>query len=380
MPPRILQTILLLALSSADDDAEARRLFDVGDYPGAERAIGRVLDRLPPHARAERALGHAMRAELRALQGVGEAALRDVEEAIGLDLSPAVRRSAVFVYQRLHRHAEALPHIEALLGASPGDAPLRLARGIARGRLGRLEEALRDLLSGLDVPGAGRHARFELALVLSKLARPADALERLREILEEDPHDAEACYQASRQLLKLRRPGAARLAASVMRYFEALREAEGASSRADHLVFEGRAADAALERARKWERLQRHDRVLLEVSRARAAGSREAGAYLEAFWLRQGWRHAPSTEELERALASAQAGGSDEQADRVARLLLALEPRSIPALRRLAARTEDPTLVVPHLHYLKRLAEADAADPRWKDALASARRAWKGES
>lgn len=380
MPLRILQLILLLAFTPADDDAEARRLFDLGDYPGAEQALGRALERLPSQARAERALRQALRAEVRALQGVADAAVKDVEEALKLDMSPAVRRSAVFVYQRVHRHAEALPHIEALLQGSPGDAPLRLARGIARGRLGRLEEALPDLVSGLDIPGAGRHARFELALVLSKLARPAEALERLREILEEDPHDAEACYQASRQLLKLRRPGAARLAASVTRYFEALREAEGASSRADHLVFEGRAADAALERARKWERLQRHDRVLLEVSRARAAGSREAGPYLEAFWLRQGWRHAPSKEELERALASAQAGGSDEQADRAARLLLALEPRSIVALRRLAARTEDPTLVVPHLHYLKRLVEADPADPRWKVALAAARRAWKGES
>jgi tetratricopeptide (TPR) repeat protein len=379
VPPRILQLLLFLVLSSADDDAEARRLFELGDYPAAERAIGRALDRLPPEARAERALRLALRAELRALQGVGDAALRDVKDALGLDMSPAVRRSAVFVYQRVHRHAEALPHIEALLERFPGDGPLRLARGIARGRLGRLEEAVPDLLAGLDIPGAGRPARFELALVLSKLGRTAEALERLREILEDDPHDAEACYQASRQLLRLRRPGAARLAASVMKYFEALREAEGASSRADHLVFEGKATEAALERAQKWERLQRHDRVLAEISRARAAGSREAEGHLEAFWLRQGWKKAPSAEDLERALASAVASGGDEAADRAARLLLALEPRSIAALRRLAARTEDPSLVVPHLHYLKRLAEADPADPRWKNALAAARRAWKAD-
>jgi tetratricopeptide (TPR) repeat protein len=362
--------------------AEARRLFDLGDYPGAERELEKVIADLPEGSRSERAVRLAQLAEVRVLQGIGEAASKDIQSAIALDPSPAVRRSAVVVYLRCQRFREALSVAEDLLAAAPADSSLRLSRGIALARLGQLERALPGLTAGLDAPGARREARFELALALSKLGRPEESLVRLREILEEDPYDAEACYQATRQLLRLRRPEASRMAALLTRYFEALREAEGASSRDAHLELAGKAADAALERAAKWERLGDYARALADAERARrsAGGGGSANAWLAGFYRRQGFDEDVSTEELTSALAAQLAGGDDPRVQRIARLLLAREPGSVAALTCLMDRTADPSLVVPRLHYAKRLADADPSTVRWKAEATTLRAAIEGAS
>jgi tetratricopeptide (TPR) repeat protein len=360
------------------DTSAARRLFERGDYPAAEREVLKLVAGLPADAPRERALLLAQLAEVRCLQGAGEAALEDAKAALALDRSAPVLRTAVFVCFRARRYREALPHIERLLEMEPGNDAYIFSRGVARAREGRFEEALPDLARGKGSPATRREALFESALALAKLERPAEALVPLREILEEDPFDAEAVHQASRCLLRLRRPGATRLAAVLGRYFEALRGKEGESSKDQHLAFAGKAVEAARERAARWERLGRHDRALAEAEAMRRVEPEAADQWLRSFWERQGFRAAPAGAELERALAEATAAGDAIEATRIARLLLAIEPASRTALERLAAAAEDPSLIVPRLHYVSRLAVADPGEARWKEELARLRRAVEG--
>jgi len=378
----ILLVSLLLSAQAGASLEEARRLFDRGDYPAAEAVLGRVLASLPPGSEAERAALLPRLAEVRALQGDFLRAAEAAEEAlrVGPTPSPAARRAAAFVYVRSHRYEEALPHIEALLRGAPDDASLRFWRGTVLSRRGRFAEALEDLAAGLRVPGGERDARFELALALSKLGRPREALERLLEIIEDDPWDAEACHQASRQLLRIGGAGPSRAAASLVRWFEAIREAEGASSRDRHLAFEGKPALAALERAARAERLGRYDRALEEIERAKGfdGGAAEAAPFEEGFWARRGMPANASQRDIEEALERAEAAKDDRRAQEAARLLLARDPGSSRALRSLAQRASDPVLLPVRVHYLKRLAAAEPGNSAWKTELEKARKSSRG--
>jgi hypothetical protein len=364
--------------AAAQDPTEARRLFDLGDYPAAEREILKVLDSLPAAAAAERAVRLAQLAEVRSLQGASGPALDAIASALALDSSAAVHQSAVFVCFRARRYHEALPHLDWLLARDPTNASHLFSRGIARAKEGRFADALPDLAHGLSAPESRRDARFESALALARLDRPAEALVFLREIIEDDPFDAEAVHQAARQLIALRQPDATRVAAALGRYLEALREGEGPSSKDEHLAFAGRPLDAARERAARWERLGRYDRELAEAAAMRRIDAAAADAWLRSFWERQGFQAPPAAPEVERALAAAAAAGDGARATRLARLLLALAPASVPALTRLAAAAADPTLLAPRLHYVSRLAAADPGDPRWKAELPALRRALEG--
>lgn len=389
----LARVFLLAALPAAAARAEdapagafedARRFFEAGDYPGAEAALGRALASLPPGARAERAGMLARLAEVRSLQGDSARAAEAAEEALRAGPrpapDPAARRAAAFVYMRSHRYDEALPHIEALLDSDPADPSIRFWRGTVRARRGELAEAIEDLSFGLRIPGAVRDARFETALVLSKLGRPREALARLLEVLEEDPWDAEACHQASRQLLRIGGTGASRAAAVLVRWFEAVREAEGASSRDRHLAFEGKPVEAALERAARAERLGRYDRVLEEIAGARTlrAKAAEIDAFESGFWGRRGLATRSTQAEIEEAFRRASASRDERKAQEAARLLLAREPSSQAALSWLAEHARDPLLVLPRVHYLKRLSAADPSNPRWKAELEAARRSLGG--
>jgi tetratricopeptide (TPR) repeat protein len=376
----VLLPVLLLQAQARPADEDARKLFELGDYTAAERSLETALSRSPRDAPAQRARLLTELAEVRVHAGLWEAAHRNVEEALSLSRDLSTRRSAAFLYLRSRRSDLALPLLEDLCREWRDDAALRLARGIARARAGRFEESLADLESGLGLEEAGRDARFELALALGKLGRAAEALARLREILERDPYDAEATYQASRQLLALRKPAALRQAALTTRYFESLRELEGPSSLAEHLAQAGRPFEAALEAATKWERMGRYDRVLAELARARALRREalEAPERLAEFWGRMGFGPEPRLADLEAAMRAAAAAGDSGRAIRAARLLAALSPANVPALSHLAASAADPALSIPRLHLLSRLVAADPGNPRWAAELDLTRRTVEG--
>jgi tetratricopeptide (TPR) repeat protein len=418
----------------------ARCFFELSDFPRAERALRVLLDRSGEHGDRADLLGRL--AAVLSAQGAAEEALATIDKALGRE-SPAVqrtalRRLAVKVAVQHRRFQQALPHAEALVASSnPEDAAFgRFGRGICRSREGRHTEALGDLEQGIRVPGAERDARFELALALGACGRPRDALEQLCEVLSADPYDAEACYQASRQLVHAGGKRAAAAAAQLMKYFEALQEAWGPSSRAEHLQAAGKAAEAALARAARWERLGCYERAVPACREAEAL-ARGTSAVLAAcgeFWLRLGlvdearrrlaqarasgavttgapWeslqdgidaaiRHADEEAlgDLSRAraqlaktrwedsrsaladlLAAARKESQAASADRAARLLLAVDPNSKSALRHLVERTQSPALLVPRLHYLTRLQALEPGEPLWEREWLAARREFLSE-
>jgi tetratricopeptide (TPR) repeat protein len=408
----------------------ARSLFEAGDYPAAERVLRQALD--------ARDLGIADEvqclvrlAQVLSQEDAHEAALTALRRA--LDRAPgervAISRAGIPIALRAVRHAEAAELAAAVLEREPGDPLARFARGIARSREGSFEEAIPDLERGLKAPGLERDARFELALAEGKSGRPGAALDRLLEIIIDDPWDEEACYQATRQLIRAGSRQAVATAAHLTRYLERLKEASGPSSRDHHLQAAGRPAPAALLRAAKRERLGDLERMVAELRMAESlAGTdpavrlatadswarlgllREADRVLEGFG---GPDSAKAREEigkrkeslragattrlgvailrvagsslaqagplLEELLEAARAAQADAESGRAARLLLVIDPGSARALRHLAGITGDPALLAPHLHYLARLAAILPGDPGVRSELASARALFLGK-
>jgi len=420
------------ARSRPAEKLRARCLFELGDHPACERILRDLLGGAA--AGPERAEVLAQLARVLSFQDAHDEALARIAEALRETDAPALHRLAIPLCLRALRHGDVLPHAGAILAASPGDPFARFARGIALARAGRHEEALPDLRAGLEVPDVLRDARLELALALGKLGRPDEALPFLLDILAADPYDAEACHQASRQLLRKKAPAAARTAALLVRYFQGLQEALGQSTRDQHMLAAGQASQAALLRAARWERVGAFDRVLSELDRAEAlaAGSPTAACFAVDLWARLGLlaeaeavlgslpagragtdgappaaearaRIAARREELlgaagtplgkarleaagvrwedsgpalARLLAAADTAGDGALADRAARLLLARDPSSAGALAHLVERTAGPELLVPRIHYLGRLARLR---PDRSAELAAARRTFLGE-
>ncbi len=229
-----------------------------------------------------------------------------------------------------------------------------------------------------------------------------------------------------------------RVGAILTRYFETLKKTRGSSSREYHLRAAGQADQAALLRARRVERLGEHERVLDQLARASVNGRgsllvllyridywvrmelhaeaerlletvdgdgvgtedaerisrlrdgvarglesirREAGKPLgDARWLvaTTPWdRAAPALGQL---LESAVAASSGKLADRTARLLLARDRRSLPALRHMVKRTREPSFLVIHAHYLARTAAAaEPGEDRWREELKKVKAVFLGQ-
>ncbi len=396
----------------------ARCAWELRDYPRCETSLELALTFAQQPA--ERAELFGRLANALTFQNLPDRASKAAARAVELHDVPALRRVAIAVGLRARRYDSIAPHIEAVLRRDPRDAFARFARGIVRSRRGDFERAVVDLHSGFRVPHARRDARFESALALGKLGRHRDALELLLEILEIDPWDAEACYQASRQVLRARVPGGARTAARLNAYFAALRDAEGRSSTTEHLSNAGQAALAALREADRAARLNDHATAILRLKEASALAPESLRiAYFAArYWTAAGllaeaeaalerarapatdaekgvstalrealdsqrasvarappalatalgalatasWRDA--TPHLERTLRAALSAGDDRLADHTARILLAHQPDSLLALRRLVDRTAAPSLILPRLHYLARLVRTAPRDDR----------------
>lgn len=414
----------------------ARCLFELGRWPDCERSLRRLLE--PDGAAGtERAALLVELAKVRSHQSAHAEAFLTIDRALDIDRSDSALRAATAFALSARRFDRARPRIDELLARRPRDTYALFARGIVRSRAGEFDAAIEDLQHGLRLAGARRDARFELALALSKSRRPREALRHTIAILERDPYDLEACYQASRALLRLKDQRSARLAALLVRYFESLSAARGSSSRAEHLVAGGRPSDAAALRATRRERLGdlagavreldlavelapdsltalaararfrlRHgllaiadddirslESAALEDSpRARAARELRSAVSLDRRRLRETKTHATTAskellsrsswkdaaEPLRELLAAARAARDTSTADDAARLLLARDLESVPALSHLLERTTDPTLIVPHLHYLWRLSELPSVGKRFKTGLTDIRRTLTG--
>ncbi len=418
--------LILFTLTAAppDEDLErdARRSLERGDYAESESIVRRLLENAGSGTKRE-AMLRAQLAHVLVLQGALDEAGRVIAAALEVSGSSDVRRIAALVHLRAQSYAEALPHLDAAIRSDPEDAWLRFSRGLALVKTGRPAEALEDLGRALRDPAMRRDAHFELALALAQLGEPRRAAAHLVAILEQDPYDDEACYQLSRQLIRAGDRDRARTAALLMRYFGALRERIGESTRDHHLAATGHAVGAAIERAARRERLGdlagAHDE--LDDARRRHPDDPELALALAGFWLRRGLiaeanaelerlppaapaeladrraelaragseiaaridddlrgrsaalaearrrladaRWSDAREPLEEVLEAASTLDRPAIADDAARLLLARDPRSAPALRYLVDRTRDPSLLPPHLHFLARLAKAEPGNP-----------------
>jgi tetratricopeptide (TPR) repeat protein len=413
----------------------ARVLFELGDYPACERQIRELLARTSSETpwRGD-ALIHL--AQVVSFQGAEAEALRTLDRALAearsVETRSRVHRLAIAVALRNRDFATVSRHAELLLEQLPDDPYGHFARGIALTKAGEYEAALDELPWGLRLPGARRDAHFEMALARSKKGEPSKALAHLAEILTADPYDEEACYQLARQLLRMRSREAMRTGALVTRYLEALKAASGPSSRDHHLQAGGEAAMAATLRALKWERIGALDRAVPEVYRAEAVGAQKVDVRMVAaeLWARLGFLSEASRrlhdlvttlsaeddearESARRALeriqerlreleegrslvdraraAVAQARWDDAEAplralleaavaakDRAllgtaARLLLARNARSAEALAAMVDATRDPSLLVPHVHFLSRLAEVRPSSTQVRRELDAAR-------
>ncbi len=414
----------------------AHCLFGLGSYRECENALKTLLDEFSEDAR-QRLTSLVRLARVQAAQGGHEDALDTIHRALEVGRPPAVLQQAVMILLQGRRYDKARPLAEEWVRKSPGDPLARVRLGVSLAKTGELEGALEELAHGFDVAAVSREARFEAALALGKLGRPREALDRLLPILERDPYDAEACFQTSRQLLGVGGPAAARTASQLTKYFQGLRATRGEDSDDHHLEAQGRLAEAAVLRAAKWEKLGDFERSLQEIRRTLSARpqSGQARLYLAGFWLRRGLyaeceaeldaiskdakgdaaleesiallakairksrlrlldkpespaarlrrrlastRWSESGPVLSKVLAGAAELGERDLVDTCARLLLARDPGSTIALRHLLARTAHPSLLVPRLHYLERLARAEPDEALWKELRGRARKTFSG--
>lgn len=417
----------------------ARCLFQLGDYGQSEAILRSLL--------AGARIGSAGHAELTAqlaltlsFQDAHDRAIRMINQAISAFNVPDLHRLAISILLRAGRYPEIRKHADFLLSKDPRDGLAHFAGGIALSREGRFEEALRALAWGRKLPNAGRDARFEMALALSRLRRREEALGHLIEIIVDNPYDQEACYQISRQLIQLRKGDTLKIGARVMRYFEALQKAQGMSSRDHHFQAAGKAATAALLRSARWERLGNYARAISEIQAAEMIAKDDATPCLYAaeFWARMGflaetavrldalgkgrfdidhelkgkiesargtlkrerealqakaaaplgmarlaiadalWRGAGK--KLEALLMASIKARDLEMADKAARLLLARAPDSVAALEFLIFRTASSELVIPRIHFLARLSALQPDNLKRKGELERARRMLLGKA
>ncbi len=413
------------------EELRARCLYELEDYPACESALRGLLDRWRGSPASRRKVETQLALVLD-LEGAHDEALTLAQAVLKTGAGPDARRLVVRILLERRRYAELGPHVEALLAGRPNDAFALFARGVAAAKSGDYRGAIPDLRQSAQDAGLRRNARFELALAYARLDQPREALVQLYAILSADPFDAEACHQVGRQLLRVEDRRQVRLAAQVLRYFESLKAALGASSLDHHLGAAGRAAEAYLERAARWERVQDLRRAVEAVGRASRLGPGDAlvAVRVAEFWFRQGLlaegeaalisrrevssapvidkalerlaalrvtireerdalgeararlassRWDESREPLQKLLRHAREQPDVDLADRIARLLLARDPDSFQALEHLVERTRSPELIIPHLHYLGRRARIDGAPPSWRAELARRERALLGE-
>lgn len=427
---RALRRIDVLLAEPADDRREKRQrllelrakcLFELANYPACEETLLGLLDTGTPK-RLHKAELLAQVARLRSFQHDHSRASETIERALELADNPNLRRVAISIALRARKHEEALPHIKKVLEKLPRDPRAHYQLGLIQQRRGEYQLSIPALKRGLEVASLKNEASFELAMALRKSGRPDEALALLIGLLQEDPTIEHACYQAARCLLEIGGGGQARLAAYLLDYLKALKKSRGPSSRDHHLVAAGKAAEAWLLRATAREALGDDAGSLVNLRKAEGLSPLSPAVILQGagFFLRRGMleesrrrlaRLGPAGKELKkavneraRALNELQSGpwktaaiqlaacewdeaerrlvealatsrqAAPERSVSLARLLLARNPASQPALLFLTEHTSSPRLVIPHLHYLSRLCAADPENTLRRKELATLRK------
>ncbi|MCS5626732.1 MAG: tetratricopeptide repeat protein [Planctomycetes bacterium] len=402
-------------------ELRAKCLFELANYPACEETLLGLLE-TGTTTRLHKAELLAQVARLRSFQNDHSRAGETIERALELADNPNLRRVAIAIALRARKHEEALPHIKKVLEKLPRDPRAHYQLGLIQQRRGEYQLSIPALKRGLEVASLKNEASFELAMALRKSGRPSEALALLIDLLQEDPTIEHACYQAARCLLEIGGGGQARLAAYLLDYLKALKKSSGPSSRDHHLAAAGKAAEAWLLRATTREALGDDAGSLVNLRKAEGLSPSSPAVILQGagFFLRRGLleesrkrlaRLGSAGEELKksvnehaRALNELQSGpwktallqlaacgwaeaerrlvealatsrqAAPEKSVSLARLLLARNPASQPALLFLTEHTGSPRLLIPHLHYLARLCATDPENTLRRKELAALRK------
>ncbi len=386
-------------------ELEAQCHYQLGDYPEAEKVL-RQLSESKDLTATQKMECRLRLARTLALQEILTEAATIVESVLKDFPGPAAQETAGFIYLKSHRYQDAIIPLKAWVEAQP-EYRGHLALGIALSKTGEVSPAIKHLTEALNHSTTRQEARFELALLHSQHGNPKSSLSFLLDYFEENPFERRCVFQASRQLIKLRR---SRMSAHAMKLFEYLRKVFGESSRALHLQAQGRSYELFLKRARNWEQLGELDRALRELNTSiRRWPSTELHFIRAEFWARHGvfaeaiaeLKAIPEDEtesvqdkvedrlrefteaqenlpvwlkkigktrwkDVEPALNDAliEAGrlGKKKESETLSRLLLARNPKSVMALRLLVQNTRAPELFPMHIYFLSRLAQAEPDD------------------
>ena len=164
-------------------------------------------------------------------------------------------------FLRLRRYADVLRVADRLFACGGDQESTRFARAVARAKTGQLKAAVAELVEvATDSSAWTAEARFELGLARAKLGLIDEARDDFLALLEMDPFDERAAAQLVRQLVRLNAADGKRgsdaaaderlaQADALSRYLDQLKAAHGAGSRAEHAGAAGR-ADEALSGAR----------------------------------------------------------------------------------------------------------------------------------
>jgi tetratricopeptide (TPR) repeat protein len=145
----------------------SRARLAAGDKAGASADKAEGLARMPADA-----LSFAARGKWRMDAGDWSGAIADCEAAVRLNprCRDAMLNQAIVLADNLGQNAEAIPVLDKLLTAFPGDAEALGGRGVYLARLGRATEATRDAKAVLKLDRSG-FRYYQMAGLFAQLAK-----------------------------------------------------------------------------------------------------------------------------------------------------------------------------------------------------------------
>jgi Flp pilus assembly protein TadD len=179
---RVRAAQLLAAVPTAQQPANDRRFFDAA---AREFVAAQQLNADRPEGRSSLGSFYARRGQIREAEAEFRAALR---------LSPQFAPAAINLADLLRldgRDDGADQILRDALSASPRDAGLHHARGLALVRLKRLDDALASLGQAAEIDPAQPRYAYVYAVGLHSAGRPTEALEVLRRSAARHPGDRE---------------------------------------------------------------------------------------------------------------------------------------------------------------------------------------------
>jgi len=191
----IVCVLAMTAVAVAQDAGRAKQAYARaiqleadGNHPAALSLLWEAAGLAPRDADIQNRLGEALD-RIGALDGAIDAYRRAIEA------KPSFRKAAnnlILVLAKAGRSGEAVERARALVAEAPDDADRHFMLGLALSEHD-VDEAIRSFTRALELSPRHTLARYNLALVLRRVDRPAEALDELQRALAIEPRP-EALY------------------------------------------------------------------------------------------------------------------------------------------------------------------------------------------